>query len=321
MFTSGKKRLHEAERMIPPLAAIPLGRIPSNKLRSLPGYWTSSTSALPLFSAFDISCLFVLTTVKNNMALMTKRKLFLFRCHKIRPDQAGFFRRFFAFAVDSIIIIILAFMVYLFYIEITAAFKKEPGLVAKAIHALKEGGPFLITTESQEVDEFLKKVYLQELKKSLPPEEYKRAKEMTFQEMKQVYRLGGKFENLEDKIIKAGKGINILREIVVAYLYFGLFFRLRSQTPGKRLLRLKVVDLSGRPRLGWYQSFERAHGYAASALFASLGFLQVLWDSEGLTMHDKIASTTVIKLPRKKRERAKRGPKKIAKNQPESNDA
>ncbi len=61
------------------------------------------------------------------------------------------------------------------------------------------------------------------------------------------------------------------------------------------------MDLKGRSRLSWYQSFERAHGYAASALFASLGFLQILWDAEGLTMHDKIASTTVIKLPRKKK--------------------
>ncbi len=64
--------------------------------------------------------------------------------------------------------------------------------------------------------------------------------------------------------LKAGKGLNVLREIIVAYLYFGLFFRFRSQTPGKRLLRLKVVDLKGRARLSWYQCFERAHGYNES---------------------------------------------------------
>jgi len=212
-------------------------------------------------------------------------------------------------------------MVYLVYVEITAAFKKEPGLVAKAVRAIKEGGSFLITTEPQKLDEYLKKIYLQELKKMLPREEYKRAKEMTYQEMKQAFPLPGKFENLEEKIIKTGKGVDILREIIVAYIYFGLFFRLRSQTPGKRFLRLKVVDLKGRPRLGWYQSLERAHGYAASALLASLGFLQVLWDAEGLTMHDKIASTTVIKLPRGKKVRAKPRPKKAAKNQPEANNS
>ena len=88
------------------------------------------------------------------------------------------------------------------------------------------------------------------MKKSLPAEELKRAKEMPFAAMKQAYPLRGKFENLEEKIIDAGEGINVLREIIIAYLYFGLFFRFRSQTPGKRLLRLKVVDLKGKIRLG-----------------------------------------------------------------------
>lgn len=253
----------------------------------------------------------------DHPVIMAKRKFRLFPCHKARPDQAGFLRRLFAFTIDSIIIVILAFLVYLVYIEIAAAFKKEPGLVAMAIRAIKEGGPFLITTEEQELDQFLKKVYLQELEKKLSPEEYNRAKGMTFQEMKRAFPLGGKFENLEEKIVKAREGLNVLREIIVAYIYFGLFFRFRSQTPGKRLLRLKVVDLKGKSRLSWYQSFERAHGYAASALFASLGFLQVLWDAEGLTMHDKIASTTVIKLPREKKVRAKRRPKKAGKNRPD----
>jgi hypothetical protein len=107
---------------------------------------------------------------------MARGKFLLFPCHKIRPNQAGFFARFFVFAIDSIIIVVLAFIAYLIYIEITAAFKKEPGLVAKAVKAIKEGGPFLITTEPQEMDKYLKKIYLQELEKVLSREEYERAK-------------------------------------------------------------------------------------------------------------------------------------------------
>lgn len=263
----------------------------------------------------------VLIMGRDILTIMAGRKFPLFPCHKARPDQAGFWRRFFAFTIDSIIIVILTFLIYLVFVEITAAFKKEPGLVATAIRAIKEGGPFLITTETQELDEFLKELYLRELEKKLPSAEYNRAKEMTFQEMKRTFPLGGKFENIEGKIIKASEGLNVLREIIVAYIYFGLFFRFRSQTPGKRLLRLKVVDLKGKSRLSWYQCFERAHGYAASALFASLGFLQVLWDAEGLTMHDKIASTTVIRMAREKKVRARRKPKKAAKNQPGVNDS
>jgi len=93
-----------------------------------------------------------------------------------------------------------------------------------------------------------------------------------------------------------GKKFNILFEFFIGYIYYILFFRSGGRTPGKRLLRLRVIDLKGRQRLGWYQSLERAHGYAASTLLAFLGFLQVLWDHEGLTMHDKLAGTTVIRI-------------------------
>jgi 2-polyprenyl-6-hydroxyphenyl methylase/3-demethylubiquinone-9 3-methyltransferase len=97
------------------------------------------------------------------------------------------------------------------------------------------------------------------------------------------------------------KEMHILREFIIGYIYFVLFFRFGGRTLGKRIFRLQVIDLKKHKRLGWYQAFERTHGYACSALFASLGFLQVLWDAEGLTMHDKIAGTTVIKRPRKKK--------------------
>jgi uncharacterized RDD family membrane protein YckC len=105
-------------------------------------------------------------------------------------------------------------------------------------------------------------------------------------------------------IILSDHTFGLFQEIVLGYLFFVLFFHFNGRTPGKRLLRLKVIDLKGRKRLGWYQSFERAHGYAASALIGSLAFLQVLWDAKGLTMHDKIAGTTVIKLPKRRKKKS-----------------
>lgn len=107
---------------------------------------------------------------------MARQGFRLFPFHKARPDQAGFFRRFLAFTIDSFIIVIIAFLIYLVYVEITAAIKKEPGLVAMAIKAIKEGGSFLVATEEQEVNGFLKKVYLQELKKSFLPKNTKAPK-------------------------------------------------------------------------------------------------------------------------------------------------
>ena len=72
-----------------------------------------------------------------------------------------------------------------------------------------------------------------------------------------------------------------------------------------------MISLGDEERLGWYQCFERAHGYFCSGLFASLGFWQVLWDREGLSMHDRIATTTVIRLPEKPKERKSKAKKKV----------
>ncbi|HEV2132154.1 MAG TPA: RDD family protein, partial [Longimicrobiaceae bacterium] len=49
-------------------------------------------------------------------------------------------------------------------------------------------------------------------------------------------------------------------------LYFTVFTTLwRGQTPGKRLLGIRVLRLDGKP-IGWWASFERFGGYAASVL-------------------------------------------------------
>jgi uncharacterized RDD family membrane protein YckC len=100
-----------------------------------------------------------------------------------------------------------------------------------------------------------------------------------------------------------GEKFNLIFEFFIGYTYYILFFRFGGRTLGKRLLRLQVIDLEGRPYLGWYQSLERTHGYAASALLAFLGFLQVLWDRDGLAMHDKLAGTTVIRLKKESKSR------------------
>ena len=233
-------------------------------------------------------------------------KFLFFKCRKAMPNQADFLRRFFAFAVDSILISLITIFVFLVYSEIRAAAKGERGLIARAVDAIKKGEPFLVTDESdEEVEKYLEKAYRRMLKKKLPPGEYECTKKMSLYELKSAYSDKIDFEKIEKGVVKIRKGIEVFREIVVAYIYFILFFRFRAQTPGKRLFRLKVVDLKGGRRLGWYQSIERAHGYAASTLIGGVGFLQVLWDKEGLTMHDKIASTTVILLPKREKLKTK----------------
>ena len=78
-------------------------------------------------------------------------------------------------------------------------------------------------------------------------------------------------------------------------LYFTAFLTLwRGQTPGKRLLGVRVIRLDGRP-LGWWYSFERFGGYAASLSTGLLGFLQILWDANRQGLHDKAVETVVIR--------------------------
>ncbi|HSL69806.1 MAG TPA: RDD family protein [Longimicrobiales bacterium] len=79
-------------------------------------------------------------------------------------------------------------------------------------------------------------------------------------------------------------------------LYFTAFLALmRGQTPGKKLLRIRVLRLDAKP-ISWWIAFERFGGYAASATLGLLGFLQILWDRNRQGLHDKAVETVVIKV-------------------------
>jgi hypothetical protein len=68
----------------------------------------------------------------------------------------------------------------------------------------------------------------------------------------------------------------------------------KGQTPGKRLLGVRVMRLDGKP-LTWWDAFERAGGYAAGFATGLLGFAQVLWDPNRQAIHDRVSSTVVIR--------------------------
>lgn len=78
-------------------------------------------------------------------------------------------------------------------------------------------------------------------------------------------------------------------------LYFTAFTSLwKGQTPGKRLLGVRVVRLDGKP-IGLWASFERFGGYAAGLVTGLLGFAQVFWDRNRQAIHDKISETVVVR--------------------------
>jgi uncharacterized RDD family membrane protein YckC len=88
--------------------------------------------------------------------------------------------------------------------------------------------------------------------------------------------------------------IGVLTKFLGAVAYFTFFpAKWDGQTPGKRLMQIKVVKLNGKP-LTKYNCFERASGYASSASMLLMGFFQYFWDKNHQTSHDKLVETVVI---------------------------
>ena len=68
-----------------------------------------------------------------------------------------------------------------------------------------------------------------------------------------------------------------------------------GQTVGKKLLRLRVVELTGKP-ITVMHALKRYGGYAAGLATGGVGFLQLLWDPNRQGLHDKAAHTVVVDL-------------------------
>ena len=82
-------------------------------------------------------------------------------------------------------------------------------------------------------------------------------------------------------------------------LYFTAFTVLGGgQTPGKRVFRLRVIRLDGRP-IGWWTSLQRFGGYSASVFTGMLGFAEMFWDDNRQALQDKLVATVVIQEPKK----------------------
>jgi len=93
---------------------------------------------------------------------------------------------------------------------------------------------------------------------------------------------------------------NLLDETILAFgwgtIYLTLFLTvLNGQTPGKKAMGIRVVQIDNRP-LSWWASFERVGGYAAGLATGLLGFAQIFWDANRQAIHDKVSETVVIKV-------------------------
>jgi uncharacterized RDD family membrane protein YckC len=93
---------------------------------------------------------------------------------------------------------------------------------------------------------------------------------------------------------KVGKAVKDVIEIVVPVLYFGiLLWKGKGRTPGKRLLRIRVVSIVHR-HLSFWHSVERALGYGAAALEGGFGFVQFFIHPYRRCAQDRLAETMVV---------------------------
>ena len=188
----------------------------------------------------------------------------LFPRHKVRADQAGFIRRGLAFGLDALIIAVLSSLVYTGYAELRARIRHEPSPISGTIKALEEGGDASWTLERElQVEQDKKRGYLDLLKGQISEEEYRTAESMTVKEIEKNYagalvraRIERARERTPEKDRTEDRAYKVIKEYIITLLYFVLFFRFGGQTPGKRVFRLKVIDLEGKPESYGQKLFE-----------------------------------------------------------------
>jgi len=79
--------------------------------------------------------------------------------------------------------------------------------------------------------------------------------------------------------------------------YFVYFTGSAGQTPGKKLLGIKVIRLNeNNPEMDYRTAWTRFMGLTISASALMLGFVWALFDRQRQTWHDKMANTVVIKI-------------------------
>lgn len=97
-----------------------------------------------------------------------------------------------------------------------------------------------------------------------------------------------------DEHSKTGEAIKDIVDILVPVLYFGvLLWWGKGRTPGKRLMRIRVVSIVHR-HLSFWHSVERALGYGAAALEGGFGFVQFFIHPYRRCAQDRLAETMVV---------------------------
>ncbi len=90
--------------------------------------------------------------------------------------------------------------------------------------------------------------------------------------------------------------LTALLSAAIAVFYYVFFTGYGGQTPGKMVVRIKVIRTDGTD-IGYGRAFLReVPGKFISGILLGIGYLMVAFDRQKQGLHDKIADTYVIKL-------------------------
>jgi uncharacterized RDD family membrane protein YckC len=90
-----------------------------------------------------------------------------------------------------------------------------------------------------------------------------------------------------------------LLELLISLAYYGYFDGVRTQTLGKRITRIAVLDEASGAAVGIARSVIRQAVLAATGLVATLGYWSPYLDKTGRRQgwHDRLARTVVVTHP------------------------
>jgi uncharacterized RDD family membrane protein YckC len=108
-------------------------------------------------------------------------------------------------------------------------------------------------------------------------------------------------DGLETALVAAGAVVATLW----AVSYFTFFWVTTGQTPGNRLLQIRVLDAGG-STLPLGRALVRVPAAVLSALILFVGYLTILVDSQRRALHDRLLRSVVIDAPEPGRRRRAR---------------
>ena len=96
--------------------------------------------------------------------------------------------------------------------------------------------------------------------------------------------------SVRDVLVAVGAALAVVWSIA----YFATFWSSTGQTPGNRLMRIRVLKADGLSPVSLRRALFRVAALVLSALLLCLGFLLVLVDRRRRALHDRLAGTVVV---------------------------